>query len=424
MKNIRYVLSVANGASPAKVTKEIQGNQIASVLFMVNSPDEHESEVIAKTIAALFNGLIHNFKADLNEISANIRSYDDWSGRDDEDNATHYVYGYAIPNDYLTWALSEPSYKNSLKNNRIFYIGRGQNSRLSEHITESIKDLSMGSGRAAPLEAGKVRTIQEFLLLESEPTGMQLVRKLAEFHGPYALAQYAAAEYFLINYWIGVYFLENLTRGDKKIKGSASEWVCRPKYLPGNSSSWEQLVQQFPMKGLKAAKQPLAPRLINDEINIIYKKFPLTNFNALTSGFTINNKNAISDGTDAFYQLTLHNTAGDKLMYLQLKLSDSKTGICLNMRPIDDDPKAALFKKRIAKMFNSSPVSNEKHSPYFKPVAKGNIKKQDIWFDFRGPVQLKYDISDTALSRASGVTDNQSLYEILNLISSLAKSVK
>lgn len=425
MKNIRFVLSVANGANAAKVVKEVQENQLVNVIFMVASPDEAESEVVANTIAALFNGLIHKFKIDTNNLSAIIRKNDDWSELESYSFAEFYVYAYATPNDYQTWKFSEPSYKDSLSNHRIFYIGRGQNSRLNDHVSESIKDLLSGNNKnSAPFEAGKVRTIQEFLLLESESIGNQMVRKLAEFSGPYALAQYAATEYFLINHWLGVYSLENLTRGDTKIKGSSAQWLSRPKHLPGNSSSWKKLVEQFPIKGINAAKQPLAPRLIIDEINTIYKKFPLEKFGKLTSGFSIDHPQAISDGTDAFYSLTLHNSAGDKLMHLQLKLSDSKTGICLNMRPIDDDAKGALFKKRIAKMFSNAIASNGSYKPYFKPVATGDIKKRDIWFDFRNPTQLKYDISDTPLSQATGSTGNHSLYEILNMISTLANPIK
>ena len=383
-----------------------------------------------KTIAALFNRLIHDFTADVNGLEVEIRGHNDWSERGDHyPLRAYYVYGYATPNDYTDWKFSEPSYKNNLRNHRLFYIGRGQNFRLNEHIAESIRNLSGENfQRLTPLEIGKVRTIQEFLLLESESVGNQMVRTLAEFSGPYAEAQYAATEYFLINNWLGIYQLENLTRGDTKVTGTTCEWICRPRAISGNTIAWGKIVANFQNTGIKAATQGLKRELIKAEVNSEFKKFPLPNISNIASGLTIDNMRAIDNQTDAFYLLTLHNSLNMPLVHIHLRLSDKHTGVCINIRPLDGD--RLRFTQRIAGIFfsrcevDATPHIKHPEDPYFKPCVRGGINgRNDIWFDFRKPDSQDYDISNTPLSHATGITDNQSLYSTLRLISDLAAPI-
>jgi hypothetical protein len=427
MSYTRFILSIGSGSCRAKVVSEVNKDQFASVIFMVKSSDLKECEVVAKTIASLSDNLINNFKNDCEGIEAQIREHQDWSEYEDLLDSTHYVYAYATPKNYHEWKLEESSYKNNLINHHIFYIGRGQNLRLNDHIIEAIDNLAKSPvENAGNLEIGKIRAIQDFLLLENLTTGNKLVRKVAQFYGKYANTQYAATEYFLINNWLGIYQLENLTRGDTKVTGTTCEWICRPRAISGNTIAWGKIVANFQNTGIKAATQGLKRELIKAEVNSEFKKFPLPNISNIASGLTIDNMNAIDNQTDAFYLLTLHNSLNMPLVHIHLKLSDKHTGVCINIRPLDGDP-LKTFIKRIAGIFfsrcevDATPHIKNPGDPYFKPCVRGGVNgRNDIWFDFRKPRSQDYDISNSPLSHATSTSSNQSLYSTLKLISDLA----
>ena len=61
MQFTKLVVSIARGASPARVVDDVTDAQSSSVLFIVRSVDLEECEVVAKMIANLFNCFIHKF---------------------------------------------------------------------------------------------------------------------------------------------------------------------------------------------------------------------------------------------------------------------------------------------------------------------------------------------------------------------------
>jgi hypothetical protein len=388
--------------------------------------------VVAKTIANLFNCFIHNFPNLYEQTQSILRKHRDWSVDEEDPECTHYVYAYASPQRYEDWKGSEPSYQNDLNNHSVFYIGRGQNLRFSDHILEAKSGLvsHFPKRKTTSNEIGKLKKIQDFVLAEWETIGSKMVRKVARFYGPYAAAQFAACEYFLINHWCGVYNLENLTRGDTRVKDSSCEWFSIPKSSRLENDRAQNLINHFKSSGLQAVTQGLKRELIINEVNSEFKKFPLVKLLKQVGGINVQSEKAIQNGKDAFYPLVLHNYVGTPLVLIQLKLSDKYSGVCINLRRLKGDT-LAVFIKRVAEMFFAGAediaavhIKDIKTDPYFKPCAPiGKSGKDDIWFDLRRPDEPEYDIAETALFLAAKVTTNQSLYGALNLIIGLAKSI-
>lgn len=428
----KLVVSIARGASPAKVVDDVTEAQSSSVLFVVRSTDLEECEVVAKTIANLFNGFIHNFPSVYEPTHSILRKHRDWSADEQDSECTHYVYAYASPQDYQDWKGSEPSYRNDLSNHHVFYIGRGQNQRLADHISEAKSGLisHFPKRKTAAIEIGKLKKIQDFVFAEWESIASKMVRKVAKFYGPYAVAQFAASEYFLINHWCGVYNLENLTRGDTRVKGSSCEWFSIPKSSRLENDRAQNLISHFKSSGLQAVTQGLKRELIINEVNSEFKKFPLSKLLTQVRGLTVESEKAIQNGKDAFYPLVLNNHIGTPLILIQLKLSDKYSGVCINLRRLKGDA-LTVFIKRVAQIFFAGAedtaalhIKDIKTDPYFKPCAPiGKSGKDDIWFDLRRPDDPEYDIAETALALAAKEAANQSLYGALSLISGLAKSI-
>jgi hypothetical protein len=426
MDYIKYVLAIGDGSAPAKVIDQINGGQATSIIFAVKSTNLEECKTVADTIAQIFNRFMFTFptKIAMENIDAEIRNKGDW--RDDERSGcleyTHYVYGYALPKDYETWSVDTGSYRDNLDNYNVFYIGRGQNNRFVDHVQEAIDGLRITKGNGTD-EIGKRQKIQQFLLSESFDAGRQLVRKICHFKGRYALAQYAAAEHFLINYCYGVYELENLTRGDQKTRGSDCVWLCRPRRLESGDSVWNEMIREFSTNSGRRKIQKLTCELLVAETNAYFNAFPIQ---SLPKNITLNSPLAITDGRDAYYSLGLLGQKRETFFHIQLKLSNKETGVRINLRKAADD-KPAAFSDRIAKVFFGGNLHEaKKHisiegkpDAYFKPCTKNSKGKQDTWFDLRSPDDRRYDPRGTPLGRVASSSDFYSFCDALRVLSDL-----
>lgn len=423
----KYVLALARGSAPAKVIDHIEGNDASSIIFAVRSVDPNECQAVAKTVAQIFNQFMFSFANKIGSGTTDevIRNKGDW--REDASFGygiyTHYVYGYALPKNYDTWSADLGSYRDDLNNYDMFYIGRGQNARLTDHIEEAIDGLK-ATNLNGIVEAGKCRKIQSFLLLESLIAGPKLVRKICRFRGEYAAAKYAAAENFLINYCYGVYELENLKRGDESVRTSQAVWLSQPRRMFGGEVVWREILQEFSkLRGRRVVRQKLASELTVAEMNAQFQIFPVRE---LPANIILNTPIAMSDGVDAFYSLNLLGPNLEPLLHIQLNLSHKEVGVCINLRKVESDS-PLIFSSRIADLFFDGNIDEARRyigiegrpTAYFKPCIKDQKKGKDTWFDLRTPNERRYDLSGAPLGLVTGTTDYSSFCDALGLLSNL-----
>jgi hypothetical protein len=422
---VRYVVTPDDVAS-AEVVDAVDEAQIGSVIFAVNSPVENECIVVAETISAVFNRFIHeNFQEWPEDvIEGYARGFGDWS----EDGILflpedhRYVYAYATPRNFDEWSTSEPPYRENLENYEVFYVGRGRNDRIFDHLRMAVGDLT---GSSISEESGKIRRIQDFLLRQSLESGKTIARKICYFWGDFAHLKYAAVEHFLINYWCGVYTLENLTRGDEMFleRGSGQKsqcaWLCRPKTLAGGNVAWIEAVREFPARGRRGMRQSVARNICVAEVNSHFETFPI-GFPELLNLTFANESRAISDGTDAFYSIVWRDSNDQAFLHLQLLLSYQETGVRVNFRRVKNDSLEGFIKKIGDVFFDQN--ANEARiyvrnagSPYFKPFARAGNGRDDIFFDFRSPEKL-YDLSGTHFARRFGINTPTSFPDIMRFI--------
>jgi len=427
MSYTKFVISIRSNIAPAKVVDRLTDEELSSLIFMVKSDDPRESEIVANTIANISNCFINKFpKSEIPGTNCRIRNYNDWSNDIYNPEYSHYVYAYATPSKYKDWVYSEESYKLDLKNHQVFYIGRGKTAnRNYDHIKDSINNLV--NHQPINPEIGKINKIQAFLKKECEEIGKKLVRKVIEINGNYADAQHAAAEFFLINNWIGVYKLENKTRGDTSIGGSTCQWISIPIMSQLKIDDRRTLIDDFTNTNKDTRRVQLS--LVISELNNLFKQFPPLNLMNNLAGISTNQIDplkAVIYNNDAVYSFFLKNKQNKDLVKLQLKLSEKQTGVCFNVRKLENDT-LQIFTKKIADIFFNGSIE-EAHlkiknpkDPYFKPLSNNG---KDIFFDFLSPELLAYDISDTTLFSNHKILSQQSLISALKIISDLSINVE
>jgi hypothetical protein len=397
-----------------------------NVIFAVRSKDEAQCRAISTAILDLNNIWIAGALNHREAGGHTVRPRGNWQPNDDASPASkaEYVYVYA-----------KPSTAHLLDISNIFYIGRGINNRWLSHVRDS-EDYRLNTNETDPLDTLKFQTIEQTLELagvaESSSSARRdwarknLVRRIAHFTGEFSREQSEAVENFLINYWIGVFYLANKTRGNSHLNDA--EWISYPRLIR-QKEPWDNIVRIF--SGAGSVTQGPLNLLLREELNSMFTAGPgnwspspiLDDGGTSSTRLVPVDQRFSTNKTDVFanYHIVRRDVP---LLKLHLKMGKKDTGAVINIRPLDGDHKN--FEKKIADtFFNGAAVVAKPFikapgpDAYFKPCADPSGKKQvDVPFDLRQPIHANL-ISEGAPilrgSRSRRMTLGEALQEILTI---------
>lgn len=345
------------------------------IIFVVTSASDEINSSVAEAISVTYNSWIKRSDepSSNSETDMKIRKCGNWHNDFDilppKLGDEHYVYGYGS---------ATCADKNIVTSEDIFYIGRGQRNRMLNHIKEALKDQDTKE------MSKKDRINKEMNQLKST----SLVHQIARFSGPNCAEQTDAVENFLITYWLGVYNLTNLTRGNTTKKGV--KWIVRPKDISKDCPSWLDAVKQMSCGDFKIT-QSVQRELLVDEIlkssiksNELQKNLKVKTNHRLKAMF-VNGRLFFTDGVDAHAKFELLNDQQKAVFLIQFRLSNKEIGVCINIRPIKGGHQT--FSSDICRYFGAfsakNRIKNKNTGVYFKPFAILDKKKaKDIYFNF------------------------------------------
>ncbi len=142
----RFIYCVMTEDNVAYVKKDLQLAADSDVIFIVNGASQDGCIAVCQAIADVHNiWMTGNMAQSCASVGSWVRTYGDWRGTPGSAGLGYdYVYAYATPEKHET----------SNENNdhllvpkrvvdRVFYIGRGKNSRWIEHFKDFNQTVAM-----------------------------------------------------------------------------------------------------------------------------------------------------------------------------------------------------------------------------------------------------------------------------------------
>jgi len=417
---VARVIESSMGAVPSVIAG-------GSVIFAVRSKNEAQCRAISTAVLDLNNLWLAGVSDHVASSTNTVRPSGNWEPNNDTLPAskTEYIYVYAKPKPAHLLAMSD-----------VFYIGRGINNRWLSHVRES-KDYRTNTNETDPLDTLKHQAIEQALetarVAESSSAIREnwarenLVRRIAHFMGEFSREQSEAVENFLINYWVGVFFLANKTRGNSQ--HNDAEWISYPRVIR-QQQAWDNVVRIF-SEGGSVTQGPIN-MLLSEELNSIFTAGPINwsptpivdDSGAPSTYLAPVDERFSTNKTDVFANYHIVRR-GEPFLKLHLKMGNKDTGAVINIRSLDGDHRN--FDQKIVDTFFSGSTVTAKPfikapgaEAYFKPCANPVGKRQvDVPFDLRQPTHANLICAGAPILRGSQsrrMTLNEALQEILTIV--------
>ncbi len=368
--------AVAEGYLPEK------GLDKKNVVFAVYSSDDQLCNAVAEAISDVHDIWITGTrKPNQAHEGSQIRPMNLWGFEFDllppQPKDSEYVYAYA---------KSQCADTGKVYRDDIFYVGRGIKARMHHHLRgafgKQTKDEELTKLKWIHDEAQSLCKLKP--TLTPEGAGRHLVHQIARFDGPYRKAQTDAVEKFLISYWQGVYLLTNLTRGN--MRSDSARWAVRPEAVAKDSPAWLGAVKAICTGRNNTQQQQM--HLLAEEISKCFEWKKLVEGLVRPERFTPLQVGFVTNGTDAHAEFLLRDKNNVDLFKVQLRLSLSKVGVCVNLRPLPGEHR--VFGEMIERYFGDEAAERIRvpggADAYFKPFADNSARNaRDVYFNFSDP---------------------------------------